>query len=170
MQRNECRCAWAVTVCLLAPSAGGQTIGDYSRVQAAALERSMVQAIGRPLATPESARLEGARPAPVPGGSVAASVATDGLGQRAHRRDPDILLSGVFAARAKTAAELSVDGTPYWLEEGDVVPRTPWAVRKILPDRVELERRAPARPNFGGRTNREIRTVSVPSTRRGEVE
>jgi hypothetical protein len=149
----------------LTATAGAQTIGDYSRAQAAALERNMLQAIGRPLNSADgahadlpssSSQLRGATPAP------ATSPAN---GEPSARQvAPDLVVTGTFVSEVRTVVEVVVGGTSYWLGEGDAIPRTPWILRRIAPDRVELERRATGRsraPGHGVATTRTLHLSPV---------
>ena len=110
----------------------------------------MMQAIGRPLGATEGATVQAT--GPTPRAHLASPAASDVAGgsERAVRRPtPEVFVNGVFSTRDRTVAEVLVDGIPYWLGEGDAVPRTSWALHKVSSGHVELEHRAPGRPSSG---------------------
>jgi hypothetical protein len=149
---------------MFAASANGQTIGDYSRAQATALEHSMMQSIARPLSAVAGTPGEPPAAPAADAGITVKPARTTPEGESASRRvSRDILVSGVFATRTKTVAEVTVDGIRYWLVEGDVVPHTSWFLRRVTVDRVELGRRAAA--SASPPVDRELmtRTVEIPA-------
>jgi hypothetical protein len=164
MHCNDGRWILALLLGVSLTPAGSQTIGDYSRAQSAALERSMMQAIGRPMAAPDAASTEGAG-AGAPVASPVSAHVPQLVDPEPRHDSPDFLVSGVFSARDKTLAEVMVDGIPYWLGEGDTVPRTSWTLHRISPDRVELERRVSERSRPASRIAPAIRSVLLPPAR-----
>ena len=113
-----------------------QTISDYSHAQRILLELTMSQAAAR------SAGLG----APIPAGAASA-VAPVGSAPRVMPPSlpalaPGVQVSGVFASRASSMAEVVVDATAYLLQAGQGVPGTAWHVETIAVDRVVLRRRA----------------------------
>ncbi len=121
---------------LVAPLAGAQTIADYSRAQRALLENTMSQAAAR------SAGLAASAPAVAAPTTVAASVPAPHVAMPALA--PAVQVSGVFASRAGTVAEVVVNATAYLLGIGQGVPGTAWHVETIAVDRVVLARQGGA--------------------------
>lgn len=135
-----------------------QTIGDYSRAQASALERAMVQAIERPVAGAAVSALDASS-------SPARALASDPKRLDAQppatprSADPVLDVSGTFTSKDRTIVEVSFNGIPHWLSEGDVVPGSSWVVYRIATDRVELmmsTARNGARPGTDARIARRV--------------
>jgi len=83
-------------------------------------------------------------------------------GVRRGGAEPGLRVGGVFASASRTLAEVTIDGNPYWLAEGEAVPGTAWRVEAIAVDRVVLHHAAP----MAGESGRETRRVfALPSLR-----
>ena len=124
-----------------APSAGAQTIADYSRAQRSMLEAAMTHAAA------QSAGLGASAPAAV----ASAAVAVPSLASRMPLPPaaPAVQVSGVFATRGGAVAEVVVNSTAYLLGMGQGVPGTAWHVETIAVDRVVLARQGAAIPVDG---------------------
>ena len=145
--------AWCA-LALAVPSAGAQTIADYSRAQRAMLESTMTQAAAH------SAGLGASTPA----ASVPASVVASAPASRIvpPPSGPAVQVSGVFAAASGALVEVMVNAAPYLLGVGQGVPGTSWRVEAIAVDRVVL-----ARPGTVGTAGADSvrRVFSLPALR-----
>lgn len=126
----------ACVLTLVAPLVGAQTIADYSRAQRALLESTMSQAAAR------SAGLAASAPAVPALPTAAASALAPHVAMPAPA--PAVQVSGVFASRAGTVAEVVVNATAYLLGAGQGVPGTAWHVETVAIDRVVLGRQGGA--------------------------
>ena len=117
---------------LVAPLASAQTIAEYSRAQRALLESTMRQAAAR------SAGLGASAPAVTASASATPPTSVPRIAMPAMA--PAIQVSGVFASRGETVAEVVVNATAYLLGVGQGVPGTPWRVDAITIDSVVLSR------------------------------
>jgi type IV pilus biogenesis protein PilP len=120
--------------CVLLPLVGAQaqTIADYSRAQRAWLESTMSQAAAR------SAGLGASAPAFAASSPLVAATSSPRLPMPPFV--PTVQVSGVFASRGSTVAEILVNATAYLLGAGQGVPGTSWHVESIAVDRVVLAR------------------------------
>ena len=122
----------ACVLTLAAPLAWTQTISDYSRAQRALLESTMSQAAARSAGLAPSAPAVAAPPAVAPSAPAPHMTMPPWA--------PAIQVSGVFASRSGTVAEVVVNATAYLLGIGQGVPGTAWRVESIAIDRVVLGR------------------------------
>ncbi len=152
LDRSGARRALLALVVSTGAPVAAQTIADYSHAQRAAIESAMVQSTMRYAASPVAPAV--ATP------SSPSTVVRHGLYISAD--EPSVQVSGVFASAARTVVEIAVNGTPYILSAGQVVPGTSWQVDAIATDRVALIRTA-SRDRGPGERRDQRRTYLLPS-------
>jgi type IV pilus biogenesis protein PilP len=152
----------------------GQTIADYSRAQAAALQRSMVQAIGRPLAEAPMAtsptntglhRESWMETTPAMPSQPAAAQPRAWVEKSPRHGESAIALTGVFASSERSVAEVTVEGVSCWVSVGDSVPGTKWVLHRISSEGVELRSRGGLHGPSGGAVGLASRTLLLPGAK-----
>ena len=113
--RNSKWLALLALVFVVGASAQDITIGDFAEAQKAAIAADL-------------AKLRGAA-APAP--AAPASTPSPVVRHIERAPEPVIVVAGVSVVRGVASAEISVDGVPYMLEQGDSVPHTPYYAAEI---------------------------------------